>query len=95
MRSLLRIRATVTGSTGKTRHSIGALVDGVPIPVKDLAVPKWVEIAEEDGAFYLLHLDSDGNCFADTWHQTLEEAKQQATFEFGITTDEWTDVEAS
>ena len=91
----MRLRAKVTGSTGKTRHTIGAIVDGEPTPIAELPIPEWVEISEEDGAFYLFHLDTEGVCFADTWHQTLQEAKEQATFEFGITPDEWIEVEPS
>jgi hypothetical protein len=88
----MRLRAEVTGSTGKTRQAIGALVDGQPTPIAELPVPKWLEISEEDGAFYLFHLDAEGVCYADTWHQSLEEAKQQAAFEFGIASDKWTEV---
>lgn len=91
----MRLRAKVSGSTGKTRHSIGTLVDGVPTPVEDLPMPEWVEISQEDGAYYLYHLDAEGVCFADTWHQTLDEAKQQASFEFGIEPEEWAEVESS
>jgi hypothetical protein len=85
----MRLRAKVSGSIGKTRHSIGDLVDGTPMPVEIVRTPEWVEISEEDGAYYLFHLDAEGVCFADTWHQTLEEAKQQAAFEFGIEAKEW------
>jgi hypothetical protein len=85
----MRLRAKVNGSTGKTRHSIGTLIDGVPTPVEELPTSEWVEISEEDGAFYLFHLDADGVCFADTWHPTLDEAKQQASFEFGIEPEDW------
>jgi hypothetical protein len=88
-RPVMRLRAKVSGSTGKTRHSIGDLVDGTPMPVENVQTPEWVEISEEDGAYYLFHLDAEGVCFADTWHQTLEEAKQQAAFEFGIEAKEW------
>ena len=86
----MRLRAIVKQSTGKTKHSVGELVQGRPVPVKSLPAPAWVEISEEDGAFYLLHFDAEGASFADTWHQTLENAKQQAEFEFGILPSEWT-----
>lgn len=85
----MKLRATVKGSTGKTKHTLGEFVEGKAVPVKTLPVPAWVEICAEDGAFYLLHFDAQGICFADTWHQTLEEAKQQAQFEFGISAAEW------
>lgn len=90
----MRLRAKVSEATGKARHSIGALIDGVPAPIGDLPTPEWVEISsEEDGAYYLFHLDADGVCFADTWHQSLDEAKEQAAFEFGIEPGGWAEVE--
>jgi hypothetical protein len=91
----MRLRAKASGSTGKTRHSVGTLVNGTPTPVENLRKTEWVEISEEDGAYYLFHLDAEGVCFADTWHQTLDEAKQQAAFEFGIEAKEWSNVERS
>jgi hypothetical protein len=91
----MRLRAKVKGSTGNTRHSIGTLIEGVPTPVEELPTPEWVEISEEDGAFYMFYLDAGGVCFADTWHQTLDEAKQQATFEFEIEPEDWIEVEPS
>ncbi len=91
----MRLRAKVERATGTTRHYIGALEDGRPIPRVELPVPAWIEISSEDGAFYLFRLDPEGACFADTWHQTLEEAKRQAAFEFGITPGDWSDTERS
>jgi hypothetical protein len=88
----MRLRAEVKGATGKTKHTIGTLIEGKPIATNVLPVPSWVEISEEDGAFYLFYLNAEGVCFADTWHQTLESAKRQATFEFGITPDDWIEV---
>jgi len=44
---------------------------------------------EQDGAFFLFRLDPNGHCIADTWHQTLDEAKQQANFEYGIEESDW------
>jgi hypothetical protein len=88
----MRMRATVIRATGKTKHTLGEFVAGKPIPITTLPIPAWVEISEEEGAFYLLHFDANGTSIADTWHQTLEEAKRQAEFEFGIAKGEWTVV---
>lgn len=88
----MRLRAAVKQSTGKTKQAVAEFVQGKPVPVKSLPVPAWVEISEEDGSFYLLHFDAEGTCFADTWHPTLEDAKRQAEFEFGISAAEWTSV---
>jgi hypothetical protein len=88
----MRLRALVNGSTGKTKHTVGKSVEGKPTPVASLPVPAWVEISEEEDAFYLFHFDAAGVCFADTWHKTLSEAMHQAEFEFGISATEWTPV---
>lgn len=43
--------------------------------------------------FFLHTLPKDG--FAgDTWHQTLEDAKHQATYEFGDSVERWEEVPA-
>jgi len=91
----MRLRVKVSGATGKTRHYIGDLDDGRLVPIAEIPAPFWVEISAEDGAFYLFRLDDHGGCLADTWHQTLEEAKRQATFEFGVAPGDWADVERS
>jgi hypothetical protein len=89
---IMRLRANVNGATGKTKHAVGEFVAGKVVPVKTLPVPAWVEISEENGSFYLLYFDTNGNFLTDTWHQTVDEAKRQAEFEFGISAEEWTSV---
>lgn len=89
----MRFHAKVNCITGNTRHYMGTLIDGRPHPVNKLPDPEWVEISGENNAFYLLRFDSKGNCVADTWHQTLEDAMRQAAFEFNIASNEWTAIE--
>jgi len=63
-----------------------------PLP---LPAPKTVElVVEEDGAIFLLRFDNEGQCVADTWHDTVEAAKAQANFEFGIEEGDWKETEA-
>jgi hypothetical protein len=57
--------------------------------VAELPVPTWVRIEPDGDAFLLLHLDENGESFADTWHQTIEDAKAQAAFEFEIAEHDW------
>jgi hypothetical protein len=83
------LKAKVKRVTGKTRHAIGTLLDGRPIPVAPLPAPAWVGIASGQEGFFLLHLDLHGTCFNETWHDTLEAAKKQAQFEFEIPHDGW------
>jgi hypothetical protein len=88
----MRLRATVRKVTGNTTHVQGARLAG-GLEVTPIPNPKTVEVVEQDGALYLLRLDNRGECVADTWHETVEEAKEQAYFEFGVEDGDWKDVE--
>lgn len=89
----IRLRAQVKGSTGKTKHFTGTIVDGLPVPVEKRPLPAWVEIVEEDDAFFLLHFDHGGKNIADTWHASLSEAQAQAEFEFRILSSDWIELD--
>ena len=81
----MRIRAKINASKNRTRHL--KLEGGVVAPIGGFS---FVEVVPDgEGAFLLVYLDSEGRELADTWHATVEDAKAQAEFEFGITTDEW------
>src|SRR5208283_4014626 len=86
-------KSQVRHVTGKTKHSIGTIVNGTPIPISPLPAPTWVGIAQGQGGFFLLHLDAQATCFNDTWHESLEAAKRQAQFEFEISDDDWQSTE--
>jgi hypothetical protein len=87
----MRLRATVRGVTGKTTHLHGVPSAGT-IEVTKVPDPKAVEVVDQDGAFYLLRIDGEGRCIADTWHENVEGAKAQASFEFGIQDSDWKDI---
>jgi hypothetical protein len=57
--------------------------------VTKIPAPEKVEVVECDGAVYLLRLNSLDECLADTWHESVEAAKAQANFEFGIEDGDW------
>lgn len=88
----MRLRARVQRATGATRHHRAHIEEGEVRKDEELPTPASVEIKPADGAFFLLYLDEHGECLTDTWQQTLEQAKEQATFEFGIGEDEWEDI---
>ncbi len=69
--------------TGKTRHT----VDGVP--VTDEVKLRMVRLAG-DTSIYLIHYGADGAELTDTCHGTIEEAVDQANFEYGIGKCDWT-----
>jgi hypothetical protein len=72
--------------TGATRH---ILPSGVAGPAAALAI---VEDAEDTGGFFLFGLDATGSVETDTWHESLDDALDQAAFEYvGLT---WTDLPA-
>ncbi len=47
--------------------------------------------AGEDG-FYLFGCDSEWQAVTDTWHQTLDDAKHQAEFEYEGVNKTWIDT---
>ena len=84
------LKADVIRNEGRTIHSLGRIVDGLPVPTIPSPPASRVEIsAEADGGYSLIRFDpADGFC-GDTWHQSLEEAQRQAEFEFGIALEDW------
>lgn len=84
------IRATVRELTGRTRHTLGHLGPTGPEETGEFPPAAFVEIESDGSGFFLMRYDADGEFSGDTWHQSLEEAKEQAHFEFGITNTDWT-----
>lgn len=62
-------------ATGATRHIVGGAPFG---PAHALAV------AQHDGQYgtYLFYLDTAGQVVTDTWHLSVEDALDQASFEY-------------
>lgn len=42
---------------------------------------------------YLIHWSRDGAELADTYHDRIQDALEQAKFEFGVTESEWSKAE--
>lgn len=76
-----------SGVTGATRHYRGGRL---------LPPPQRLEIVRLPPAsgYYLLYLDEDGAEMNDGWHESMEEALDQAHFEFGLLPSEWKHVDA-
>ena len=87
-----RLRATVTRVTGATVHSIGTIKDGAVNSATRIPDATTIEIVEEDGAFFLFRLNDEGECLADTWHRTLDEAKAQAKLEYEVDDRDWAEI---
>jgi hypothetical protein len=70
--------------TGATRHTVGGVEIG---PASALAIARH----PADEGIYLFYLDDYGAVVTDTWHESLDDALNQAAFEYdGHLT--WTDV---
>ena len=68
--------------TGKTRHYLGK--SELPPPTE----LRIVQFAQDPG-YYLLYFDDLGEELTDTYHDTLNEAMEQAEWEFGVRPEEW------
>jgi len=79
---LLRPEHRVTGETFHER-------DGVPV-----GRPSRLIIVEFGDGYNLIHLDEEGAELTDTFHESVDDALQQAAFEFTIDPNEWSDSSA-
>jgi hypothetical protein len=68
--------------TGRTIHRHGDTV--LPPP----AVLKIVQY-DDDGGYYLLRLSANGQEITDTLHDTINNAKEQARFEYQVSPNDW------
>lgn len=56
----------------------------------DLPLPTYVEIEVDDSGHAMLYRYRDDGAFCgDTWHEALQDAKNQAKFEYGISEPDW------
>jgi hypothetical protein len=90
MKQILGHQFTFGGET----HS-GWLPDGATTP---LATPAYdvaldIDIRSEAGGYLLYWLSRDRQFGGDLWYQTLVDAGQAATQNFGVATDQWQTIE--
>ncbi len=53
-------------------------------------VPAALAICRDaDGGFYLFGCNAEWDTVTDTWHETLEDAKHQAEFQYEGVSDSW------
>jgi hypothetical protein len=87
------LRAKVLQATGTAVHRHATIVEGRLVRGAQISTAVYVEISEASTGFSLFHHDADGSCVADTWHLTLDEAMEQAKFEFGIGETDWVSID--
>lgn len=60
-----------------------------------LPIAGVVIIEKRQGAIYLERYDNDGQWGGNTWHKTIEDAKNQAKFEYGDSLIKWIEIHES
>lgn len=68
--------------TGNTKHYISGNEQN---NFSNLAICQYTN----DQGFYLFYCDENWNNITDTWHESIEDAIEQAEFEFSGTTHQW------
>jgi len=68
--------------TGNTQHFAGTKLLGVAY---GLAICK----DKSTNGYYLFYCDDQWIEFADTWHETIEDARDQADYEYAGITNNW------
>jgi hypothetical protein len=79
----------------KTRHTIGlpSELGGDAEEAEELPSPDVLVIEQEsEGSVFLYRMTRTGEPGGDTWHQSIEDAKHQAEYEYGGLLGEWRPV---
>jgi hypothetical protein len=61
-----------------------------PMPVEDALVD--FEVHEVEGGYILAWFSRNTSHHGDSWHETLEDALEQASTKFGLRPEEWHSV---
>jgi hypothetical protein len=80
----MRLVASVGRVTGSTTHTL-ATERGVA----RMEPATRLEIVESADGVMLLRYSAEGAFVGDTWHSSIDDAKQQATFEFEVGPNDW------
>ena len=60
---------------------------------EQMPAPDVLVIEQEDeGSVFLYRVTRSGQSGGDTWHQSIDDAKHQAHFEYGEVLGEWYDI---
>lgn len=87
--TIKRVRLGAHHHVGLTKHTISDAKGKRDFPpFVELAIASY----PGETSCYLFHVCADGQV-ADTWHQNIEEALNQAEWEFGVKPEEWMTLE--
>ncbi len=74
----------------KTHHWSGSLTHQSMMSLPDLLI--IVQDVQSTKGFYLYRYTKYGEFCGDTWHPDLEQAKNQAIFEYGESLEKWKEI---
>lgn len=89
----MRLLSILTGRPpgNKVQHYLG-----LPPPLAGgsdqrtlMGTPAFVVIDETQDGVFLYRYDIRGECVGDTWHANIQDAKEQAAYEYEATLGEW------
>jgi hypothetical protein len=85
---------TLRNSGAKTRHFVGLPPEltGGKDTRQEMGTAYFLTIEEEADQIFLYRFGKDGACVGDTWHRNVDEAKEQALYEYGDAVGQWIDV---
>ena len=73
-----------TNSNSVTKHFVG----NVNIN-ESISMLKIVSYPNTKNEFYLIYCSDNGDDLTDTYHESIEQAINQANFEFGVSKEDW------
>ena len=94
MKPRLFARITIGSLPSRTKHYRGLPPDltGGKDTRQELGQALFLTIEQKPDGVFLYRFDAQGDCVGDTWHETLADAKHQASYEFGDLVQSWEDV---
>ena len=92
----MRLLAIVSNAdeAPKVKHYVGlppALTGGKDTR-QELGRARFLVIEENQDGIFLYRYGLGGNFVGDTWHMNVDDAKHQASYEYGGSVNEWADV---
>jgi hypothetical protein len=77
-----------------SRHYVGLppMEAGEPDTRERMAVPRVLVLETRPDGIFLDRYDQSGDEAGDTWHQSIDDAKEQAAAEYGENLGPWTEV---
>ena len=74
--------------TGNTKETINGIIQTyIPYKLEIMTYPDM-----DGGGFYLVSMNVENEDINDTWHPNLQDAIEQATYEFNVDPSDWEDL---